>query len=114
MRILVTGSREWTDRDAIEQALGRIPDGPHTLIHGNARGADLIACETAHALGWEIWGFPADWKRHGKAAGPIRNRQMLDYDPELVLAFPLGESKGTRDMVRLAERAGIPVVEVAL
>lgn len=50
---------------------------------------------------------PADWSTHGKAAGPIRNQQMADARADLCLAFPGG--KGISDMVRRAERAGIPV-----
>lgn len=117
MRILVTGDRNWSDRDAIERALRRCPDGPHILVHGAARGADRIAAEVAQALGWAVEAFPANWEKHGKAAGPIRNRQMLNEGtPQLVIAFhnDLANSKGTADMVRVAEKAGVPVVKVAL
>lgn len=59
-------------------------------------------------LGFEVAACPADWKKHGKAAGPIRNQSMLtEHKPDLVIAFPLGESKGTRDMIRKAKAAGI-------
>ena len=55
--------------------------------------------------------FPAEWKKHGKAAGPIRNRKMLqDGKPDLVLAFPGG--RGTANMVELATDAGIRVMHV--
>jgi UDP-N-acetylmuramoylalanine-D-glutamate ligase len=55
--------------------------------------------------------FPADWKTHGKAAGPKRNRQMLDdAKPDLVVAFPGG--RGTDDMVNKAKSRGVPVVRV--
>lgn len=61
-------------------------------------------------LGFWVEDFPADWERNGRAAGPIRNRQMLDGKPDLVIAFPGG--KGTADMVAEAKRRGIAVREV--
>ena len=83
-----------------------------TVIHGAARGADSIAGEVARQLHCEVLAFPADWDTHGKAAGMIRNRRMLDEGkPELVVAFTddLSESRGTKDMVTRAKAAGVPV-----
>lgn len=93
----------------------------HTLIHGAALGADIMAAglvedsnlQYADSEYWtEILPFPADWNRYGKSAGYIRNQQMLDEGkPDMVLAFvdkPLEESKGTRNMVHLAKLAGLP------
>lgn len=58
-----------------------------------------------------IESYPADWKRDGRGAGPIRNQRMIDEGkPHIVIAFPGG--KGTADMVMRAEMAGIPVVKV--
>jgi hypothetical protein len=55
--------------------------------------------------------FPADWKRHGKSAGPLRNQEMLDAAPDLVIAFPGG--RGTADMVRRAKSVNVKVIEIA-
>ncbi len=81
------------------------------VIGGGARGADWIARNFAVSQRWSNEEFVADWTRHGKGAGPIRNQQMLDEgEPRLVLAFvnkPLAESRGTADMVRRARAAGI-------
>lgn len=108
MRVLVCGSRSWTDRYAIERELRALPDGA-IVIHGAARGADTIAGEIANRLGLIVETFPADWKRHGRAAGHIRKRRMLEEGkPDLVLAFDLG-TPGTADMMRQAQRAGLPV-----
>ena len=53
---------------------------------------------------------PADWKQYGRGAGPIRNREMLQYsEPDIVVAFPGGA--GTADMIRAARTAGYPVVQ---
>ena len=92
--------------------------GIHALVHGAARGADACADEWARGQSDVLcWRYPADWKKHGKAAGPIRNAAMLypltevqHEDAGLVVAFPGG--RGTADMVSRARRAGIRVVEV--
>lgn len=114
MRVLVCGSREWTDRTWIRLRLAcLLPADPAaeepTIVHGDARGADRIAGEIATDLGFWVETHPADWSRHGKAAGPIRNREMLDSGIHLVLAFVRGESRGTRDCIKAAQERGIPV-----
>lgn len=74
-------------------------------------GADGLADRAARVLGCDIDVYPADWPRYGKAAGPMRNQQMVDEGkPDVVLAFPGG--RGTADMVRRAKAAGVRVVEV--
>ncbi|BAQ18361.1 hypothetical protein GL4_2928 [Methyloceanibacter caenitepidi] len=81
------------------------------MIHGNATGADALAGFWAIAVGVPILAFAADWNKHGRAAGPIRNKQMLDEGkPDLVIAFPGG--RGTANMVRQARERGVEVVEV--
>jgi len=82
--------------------------GTHTLIEGEARGADSMARDIALARGWEVIRVPADWVKYGRGAGPIRNQQMLDMGPDQVWAFHdnLACSKGTLDMVRRSKRAG--------
>lgn len=109
MRILVCGSRDWSEREPIRNYLAS-QDGNHTLIHGAARGADSIAGEVAAALGWEVLPFPAEWERYGRAAGPRRNRAMLAARPDIVVAFhdSLDASRGTKDMLRQARRSGVP------
>lgn len=111
MKVLVCGDREWTDRKTVFFRLSKLPEGS-TILNGDCRGADRIAAEVARELGcFTVLDFPADWEKHGKAAGPIRNRQMLDQKPDLVIAFheDLSRSKGTIDTVREAKRRKIPV-----
>jgi len=124
----VTGSRNWTDRALLERRLlTAVPPGTHTLVHGGARGVDLIAASLAIDLGWAEEIFPADWQhcdptcppdhleytRRGTtycpSAGHRRNQAMVDSRPDLVLAFPLPGSRGTWDAVCRARKAGIDV-----
>ncbi len=111
--ILVCGSRTYDDAREIRTQLNLLPEGTWVL-HGAARGADTMAAEIAWNIGLPTMGVPANWGLHGKAAGPIRNKRMLEeFKPEACLAFhdkkELEESRGTADMVELAQEAGIPV-----
>ena len=111
MKVLVTGSRDWTFPEVIHGVLDYLP--VTHIVHGYARGADRIARDWAFARGIPASGHPADWAHDGLAAGPRRNQRMLDLHPDidLVLAFPLDWSIGTRDMIRRARRKGVPVLE---
>jgi hypothetical protein len=122
LRLLVCGSRTWTDSvllaRAVEQVVAEHGQGRAgvVLIEGDARGADRLAGALARARGWELEAYPADWQRHGRAAGMRRNARMLRQGrPERVIAFTddLASSRGTADMVRRAHSAGLPVVVVS-
>lgn len=114
-RVIVTGSRDWTDREVVVRSLlaveRRAAVGHRlTLIHGGQRGADAYAHSWArNRSGWITEVHPADWTLYGRAAGPVRNKAMIAAGADLVIAFPLGEAKGTGGLVALAEAAGIPV-----
>lgn len=121
-RVLICGGRDYggysTITDALEQVVldycrehGAWSPGDVTIVHGDARGADRNGAACAELMGLEVEAHPADWKAHGKGAGPIRNQQMLDTGIDLVLAFPGG--RGTADMVRRARKAGVEVREIA-
>ena len=113
MRILITGSREWENRGLILRAIRKhAPANTRaaTIVHGDHwRGVDVMAKSVAAELGLPQEPHPADWHKHGKAAGPIRNQEMVDSGVDVCLAFPMGKSRGTRDCMARAERAGIPV-----
>jgi len=89
--------------------------GFHYLVHGAARCADREAGIWADANNIPVISIPANWKKDGNRAGPIRNQLMLDYilsmsDELLVLAFPGGS--GTEDMKTRARKAGVKVIEI--
>lgn len=114
MKILVCGGRDYSDFDRLEDELNLIclADGDFTIISGAARGADSLAIYYAKLYDVLLEVYPADWDKHGRAAGPIRNQQMLDEGkPDLVIAFPGG--RGTQDMINRAEKAGIEVKQIA-
>ena len=112
-RVLICGDRDYKHEQKIFdyiQALNPLED---IIIHGNARGADASASTAAKLFGFAIIGFPAQWNKYGKSAGPIRNQQMLDEGkPDLIVYFHdnIKKSKGTKDMVSRAEKAGLPVL----
>lgn len=113
-RVLICGDREWTELYPIRRELLRLDkEGDIELVvHGDCRGADRIGGVIATNLGIVVKSEPAKWTKHGKAAGPIRNRLMVKkYKPNIVLAFhkDLRKSKGTKDMVQVALEAGIEV-----
>jgi len=114
MKFLVTGSRDWLNRNTIEQRLSNF-SLKDVLIHGDAKGADRIAKDIWSQIAGENKQipYPAQWNKYGKSAGPIRNRQMLseNSDIELVIAFNenISTSKGTKNMIEQAIKAGIPV-----
>ena len=114
-KVLICGDRNWLKWEPIRAWLCKLQDwGYDTVVEGEARGADTLAREEAEQLGFTVLKFPANWNQYGRAAGPIRNREMLDQHPDLVLAFHgnISASKGTRDTVEEAKRRGIPVVLV--
>ncbi len=114
MRVLVYGGRGFDDREFLRKALDELARecGIDVVIHGDAIGADRMAGEWARRSGIRELAFPADWEKYLRAAGPIRNRQMLvEALPDLVVAFPGG--RGTANMIRQARAAGVPVHEHA-
>lgn len=141
LRVLVCGSRDWDDEQMVHSILTGLyaeDEVGHMLtemtkfvvIEGGAKGADAAAAHWARCSPMHSHNesedqpkflhlrFPADWKQYGRAAGPMRNQQMLDEGkPDIVLAFKNGFGKsavpgGTEDMVHRAKKAGVPTYVV--
>ena len=110
MRILITGSREWWDHRAITTILDRMYCfNPLVIVHGGARGADSIARDWVED--WESFHQDltqeihlADWDTYGKSAGHRRNGEMVASGIDLCLAFPMGESRGTRGCIEMVRK----------
>lgn len=112
MRVIVCGSRDWSDQRIIWNVLSTMAEECEDLeiIHGGARGADTLAGQIAESFNLPVVSMPADWKTFGRAAGPMRNKDMLGKGPDLVIAFRNdGKSSGTDHMCQIARRAGVPV-----
>jgi hypothetical protein len=115
MRVLVTGSRGWSDETAIRRAFAEIAmlHGPEnmTIVHGACvRGADALADEIARAwTGMTIERHPAEWGRYGKRAGFMRNQVMVDEGADVCLAFIVDGSRGATHCAERAALFGIPV-----
>ncbi len=107
LRIIVCGGRKYRNRSHIRRVLVGYALRDPIIQHGGCSGADRLAADEAMGLGYTVSCTMADWKRHGNAAGPIRNQEMVDEGADLLIAF--GGGKGTADCVRRAEKAGIPV-----
>ena len=113
---MVCGSRTWDDPLAVDRAVADLAtEFPEmTLVEGGARGADRMARGAARRLDVPVETHEADWQRYGRSAGPKRNKEMLELGADLVVAFLDARrdregTRGTRDMVERAERAGVPV-----
>lgn len=121
IRLLICGGRSldsasvfnWLEAHAWDEIRAEAGMGATlaVVIHGGAHGADEGAAQWGASENIPVHCFPADWRKYGKAAGPIRNQKMLtEANPDLVIAFAGG--RGTDDMVTRAKFSGIPVMIV--
>jgi hypothetical protein len=112
MKLVVTGSRLWNLSSPVEGLLDEYASfEERVLIHGSAPGLDMLADGLARKRGWSILAYPANWRKHGKSAGHIRNQKMLaeHHEADLLAAFPTRTSRGTYDAAARAWVLGIPV-----
>jgi YspA, cpYpsA-related SLOG family len=109
MIVLCCGSRYYSNYEKVVASLRSMDIS--LVISGACRGADSLSVAVAKCYGIPFVEFPADWNKYGKSAGVIRNQKMLDEGkPDFVLAFhsDLKNGKGTLDMLRRVQKAGIP------
>jgi hypothetical protein len=114
-RLLVTGSRDWTDATLLCSALynrwREANSRPIVLVSGACpTGADAMAEKFAEAQGWTVERHPADWSK-GKGAGFARNAEMVALGADICCAFILNNSKGATHTADLARKAGIDTIE---
>lgn len=105
IRVLVTGSRGWTDTSIIHKKLVEVaaanPGKRFLLIHGGCRGADLLTKIEALRLGWTDEVYTPNWEKYGRSAGLRRNVDMLVLGkPDTAIAFCLDRSPGTMHCIR--------------
>jgi hypothetical protein len=114
MRILITGGREYSNQQYVNEVLDKVMDfygaDNMCIIQGGAKGADAQSKRWAIANGVCCINVNANWEHYRNQAGPIRNNWMLDFCmPEMVIAFPGGS--GTNHMISIARKSGIAVYE---
>ena len=112
--LLIAGSRTFEDRELLYRVADEVLAGDNetVIIEGGARGADSLAKDYALERGLELVEFKADWKQYGRAAGPKRNDEMVDYIKEKdgeALYFWDEESRGTKQCIESAQKKGVPV-----
>jgi hypothetical protein len=112
MIVVVTGGRDYNNLVTVFKAIMALQKrGEITLlVNGGAKGADTVCRIVAEELRIPVWTEHADWTKHGKRAGPIRNQKMIDdFKPDILLYFPGGS--GTADMKSCCEKTGIKMVD---
>lgn len=112
MKTIIAGSRDITNyrlvSNCIREAWAEIEGGITEIVSGGAMGVDRMGELFAQSACLPLKVIPADWKRHGNAAGPIRNREMAKY-ADVLIAIWDGESRGTRNMISEARKRGLQV-----
>lgn len=106
MKISIIGSRSFDDEQLFKETLQSLISGidsPITIISGGAKGADSFAADFAIMNNYLLVIYKPDWRKHGKAAGVIRNTQIVS-ESDIVIAFWDGESKGTLDSINKAKK----------
>ena len=119
-KIVICGSRHFKNYKLLCKATGdtitlirqRSPEAKIIIVSGGARGADTLGERFAAEHGFSVERFLADWARFGRGAGPKRNAEMAAV-ADLVIAFPIGKSPGTRNMIKQAEKRGVEHVVIA-
>lgn len=110
-RIIIAGGRDFNDYGLLVKTMNHLLSNIKddiTVVCGKARGADTLGERYAKECGFSVQYFPADWEKHGKVAGYIRNTEMAENADALV-AFWDGQSRGTRHMIALAKMQGLKV-----
>lgn len=107
MKVVVAGSRNINDYSLVVQAMQRCGYTVTEVVCGMATGIDRLGEQWARANNIPVKEMPADWNRHGRAAGPIRNREMAKYTDAAVVIWD-GKSRGTRNMINEMIRLNKP------
>jgi hypothetical protein len=111
LRLAVVGSRSCEDYELVSGFLGHFINQKPIIVSGGAKGVDSLAERFADENELKKKIYKADWSKYGRAAGPIRNQQIVD-NANAMIAFATKDSKGTKNSVKLAVKKGIPVLVV--
>ncbi len=122
LRIIICGGRHFDDYRTLEAEVNKkleedgILPTEVEIVSGHCQGADMLGERYAKEYGCSLRVYPADWTKYGRAAGPIRNKQMVDYivpfENRLVIAFVNENTHGTKNTISQAKKLSIPVIEI--
>ena len=115
-KAIIAGGRHFDDYNLVKERCDfflseKMKSHQVIIISGHASGADSLGERYASEHGLKTELHPADWKAHGKAAGPIRNKEMAEVADALI-AFWDGASRGTKNMIDTAKSKGLKVVVI--
>jgi len=108
MRVAIVGSRDYPDRTALTQAIAQSGYEITAVLCGGARGPDSWGRDWAKQHGIPVVEYPANWDKHGRSAGIVRNAAMIS-NADAVIALWDGASRGTAHAIGVARGRGIPV-----
>ena len=110
MKVIIAGSRDFDDYEVLRNYCDHVLQNQTDIeiVSGTARGADQLGERYAKERGYSVKQFPADWDKHGRSAGYIRNEEMAKYGDALI-AFWNGNSKGTEHMINLAKQYNLKI-----
>ena len=98
MKVIIAGCRDYTKMSGLEVAVDKAGFPMTEIVCGGAKGADELGRIYAREWAIPVKMFNADWQKHGKAAGPIRNEEMAKYGDALIALWD-GKSRGTQNMI---------------
>lgn len=112
-KVIIAGTRSFADYSLLCSSCDKYLSGKRQsheimIVSGAARGADRLGEQYAKERGFQIKTFPADWENNGRSAGYMRNADMANFSDALI-AFWDGQSKGTQNMIKTAQKKGLAV-----
>ncbi|WP_341323494.1 DUF2493 domain-containing protein [Solibacillus sp. FSL H8-0523] len=110
LKVIIAGGRDFIDYELLKQKADFLLQNQSEveIVSGAAKGADKLGEKYAKEKGYPISSHPANWDKHGRSAGYIRNKEMAEY-ADVLIAFWDGKSKGTKHMIDLATKHGLKV-----
>ncbi len=112
-KVIIAGSRSFADYEKLRSVCDSIFPNQYSeprisILSGTSSGSDSLGERYANERGYTLYRYPANWKQYGKAAGPIRNRQMVE-DADAAIVFWDGQSRGTKNLIEQANKQGLIV-----
>ena len=113
MKVIIAGGRDFDNYPLLQRICNQVLNGEKDIeiISGTARGADSLGEQYTQDNGMKVKQFPAEWKKFGRFAGPIRNAHMAQYAGTLIVIWD-GKSRGTKNMIGLAKRESLQIIIV--